>query len=1090
VKLIRVTILFALLIAGAATADDASRLRDGGPPTGIRLAGTEAASVESKVYIVQLRTPSASEYHVSSAMRAAGKPGPGILRSLPAFNKNSAAIQSHMQRLATEQMNVIASASPNIEAIYSYRYALNGFAARMTPAEANKVEHMQEVLRIWEDEVRPLATNFSADFLGLFDPSAGLRGPEGLDGDGIVIGVIDSGIAPQHPALQDTVEADRPNACQGVWAEASLLGKWLCRIYDKQEDVLVFDPPENWNGECETGPQFATTDCNNKLIGARFFVEGAQATGPIDSGEILSPRDVDGHGTHTATTAAGNRVKASIFGTSFGRVEGMAPMARISVYKACWLRPGGTRANCNTSDLANAIDMAVADGVDIISYSVGSSLFTVTAPDDLALMAAAKAGILSVVAAGNEGGEGEDEPARITSPAGNPAVITTGASSRDGEHSLEAMQVSSPPAIAGKYAVKEASFTPPLIDRDPIEGQLVLVDDGDTARDDGNLGTTFDACQPLINSSEVSGNIAFIQRVGCDFDVKVANAESAGAIAVVVFNVSGSPIVMIGDSVGIDIPALMVGAGDGNLFLDELNNDSVIDVVLDKSFFLTEADTGNNMGSFSSRGPGPVADILKPDVTAPGINILAGSTPDAANSVSGELFAFLTGTSMSTPHVAGIAALLKQAHPDWSPAAIKSALMTTAYQNVTLSDGTTPATPFDFGSGHIDPNKANDPGLVYDIKKADEYDAFSCGVDPPEDEDMIERCDDLQESFSLEPADLNQPSISVSEMISTRTVTRTVTNVSDTSETYNAEIVLPFGIDVQVTPATLTVNPGQSATYDVTFTYVSGRLDFYRFGSLTWVSSDHAVRSVLSIRPLSVLAPGDVIVTDASDSGSDSFLVTFGYTGTYKPGVHGLNLPFVEPDVFIPEDPEKTFSRTKTFGVNEHIIIVPDGEAFLRFSLFDGLTDGNPDDLDLYVYHCSFDKDCLFLDNYTKIGQSGGATSTEQVDKLSPEGGTYAVYVHAFETDNEFETDNVTGGPGAIYTLLAWSFGIDKDNMTANGPDSVNAGETEEVTVTWSNLDLGTIYLGGISHKRDDNIVALTVISIETNLPPEKITKR
>ena len=1068
-KLIKLTILFGMLVAGIAGADHESRLRDGGPATGFRLAGTEGANSESKVYIVQLKSPSASEYHVSSATRAAGKPGPGKLLSFPRFDKNNAAIQSHLQRLATEQTNVITSAGPNIEAIYSYRYAMNGFAARMTPAQANKVEHMQEVLRIWEDEVRPLTTNFSADFLGLFDPSIGLRGPEGLDGDGIVIGVIDSGVAPQHPALQDTREADRPRACESAWGETSLLGRWLCSRYNRMEDVLIFDPPENWNGICETGPQFVETDCNNKLIGARFFDSGARATGPIDPGEIFSPRDVDGHGTHTATIAAGNRVKASIFGTFLGKVEGIAPGARVSVYKACWLRPGATRASCNSSDLANAIDMAVADGVDIINYSVGSSLLTVTAPDDIALMAAAKAGILAVVAAGNEGSD--PDRVTITSPAGNPAVITTGASSREGQHSLEAMQVDTPSAIAGKYAVKEASFTPPLIDRDPIEGQLVLVDDDSIATVDGTTGTTFDACQSLINSSEISGNIAFIQRGGCDFDVKVANAESAGAIAVVVGNLSGSPIVMIGDSVGIDIPALMVGAADSNLFLDELNNDEVINAVLDKSFFLTEADTGNNMGSFSSRGPGPVADILKPDVTAPGINILAGNTPDAVNSVSGESFAFRTGTSMSTPHVAGVAALLKQAHPEWSPAAIKSALMTTAYQDVTHSNGTTQAIPFDFGSGHIDPNKASDPGLVYDIT-ADEYDAFSCGVGSP---DITQaRCDELEANgFSLEPADLNQPSISVLEMIVTSTVTRRVTNVSESTETYNAEIVLPPGIDVQVTPANLTVSPGQSATYDVTFTYLSGLLDAINFGSLTWVSSEHSVRSVLSIRPLSLLAPGDVIVTDASDSGS--FLVEFGYSGIYSPDAHGLNLPFVEPDVFIPEDPEKTFSRTKTFGVNEHIIIVPDGEVFLRFSLFDALTDGNPDDLDLYMYHCPSSLDCLFLDNYTKIGQSGGATSTEQVDVFPPEGGAYAAYVHAFETDN------VIGGPGAIYTLLAWSFGIDQGNMTATGPTFVNTGTTEEVTINWNNLVLGTIYLGGISHNTPDGPVALTVISIETN---------
>ena len=1058
-KLFRLTILFALLVAGAATADDASRLRDGGPPTGIRLAGTEAASVESKVYIVQLRTPSASEFHVSSATNVVGKPAPGQILSLPVFDKNDAAVQSHLVRLETEQTRVIRGAGPNIEPIYRYRYTINGFAARMTPAEANKVEHMPEVLRIWEDEVRPLSTNFSADFLELFDPTVGLRGKSQLDGEGIVIGVIDSGIAPQHPALQDTRETDRPGLCESTWSETSLLGRWLCKRYDQMEDVLVFDPPDTWNGACEAGPQFAETHCNNKLIGARFFVDGAQATGPIDSGEIFSPRDVDGHGTHTATTAAGNKVKASIFGTFLGRVEGIAPGARVAVYKACWLRPGATRASCNTSDLANAIDMAVADGVDIINYSVGSSLFTVIAPDDIALMAAAKAGVLTVVAAGNEGPNFDT----ITSPAGNPAVITTGASSRDGQHSLEALQITAPPAVAGKYAVKEASFTPRLLDRGSIEGQLVVADDDDTATIDGTTGTIFDACQSLINSSEISGNIAFIQRGGCDFDVKVANAENAGAIAVVVFNLSGNPIVMIGDSVGIDIPALMVGAADGNLFLDEINNDQTIDVVLNKSFFLTETDTGNNMGSFSSRGPGPVADILKPDITAPGINILAGSTPDAANSVSGELFAFLTGTSMSTPHVAGIAALLKQAHPDWSPAAIKSALMTTTYQDVTLSDGTTPAIPFDFGSGHIDPNKASDPGLVYDVT-ADEYDAFSCGVASP---DIAQtRCDELQTSgFSFAAADLNQPSISVSELTSTRTVTRRVTNVSDLSETYTAEIVLPPGIDVQVTPASLTVSPGQSATYDVTFTFVSGPLDFYRFGSLTWVSSDHAVRSVLSIRPLSVTAPGDIIAFGGS--GSVTFPVEFGYSGTYSPGVHGLNLPLIL-DGFVAEDPDKTFTFRTTNGVTAHLIDVPSDQLFLRFAMFDALTDGD-DDLDMYVYYCPDGVNC------TKIGQSGGATSEEQFDLVLPGAGRYAVFVHGFETDN------VAGGPGSNYTLLGWSFGLidDQGNMTASGPAIVTAGTTGDVTVTWGGLAPDTIYLGGISHNTPDGLVSLTVISVE-----------
>ena len=245
--------------------------------------------------------------------------------------------------------------------------------------------------------------------------------------------------------------------------------------------------PEGWKGVCESGERFATRpDCNNKLIGARYFVDGAQASGLLDEGEIFSPRDVDGHGTHTATTAAGNRVKASIFGAFIGRVEGVAPRARVAVYKACWLRPGDQRASCNTSDLANAIDAAVADGVDIINYSVGSSMLQLTEPDDLALMAATKAGVLAVVAAGNEG----PNLGTIGSPAGGPWVITAAASSRKGQNSVEALEVTVPPSIAGKYAVKEANFTPALKDNGPVKGDLVLVDDDDDTLEDGGSGTT------------------------------------------------------------------------------------------------------------------------------------------------------------------------------------------------------------------------------------------------------------------------------------------------------------------------------------------------------------------------------------------------------------------------------------------------------------------------------------------------------------------------------------------------------------------------------------------------------------------------
>ena len=1054
-KLIRLLLLVTVLLSVSAFAQFETSLRDAGSLGGIRLAGSDDPNLR-KVYIVQLKTPSAADFHAVRFGQVAKTGAPNQPRVR--FDKTSSAIQGYAAHLATEQDKVLASAGAGTELIYRYQYGLNGFAARMHPSQAHKLENLPDVLRVWEDEIRPLATNYSLDFLGLFDPEKGLRGTPGLDGDGIVIGVIDSGIAPEHPSLADTREADRPRLCQGSWAENSLLGRWLCRRFDKLEDTLQFDPPENWNGTCQLGEQFTAEACNNKLIGARWFVSGAEATGPIDEGEIRSARDVDGHGTHTTTTAAGNRVKASIFGSFIGRIEGVAPRARVAVYKACWLRPGDQRASCNTSDLANAIDAAVADGVDIINYSVGSSLVSVTAPDDLALMAATKAGVFTVVAAGNEG----PNLGTIGSPAGGPWVLTAAASSRDGKTTLEALEIKTPPGIAGKYAIKEANFTPALSERGPLNGDLVLADDGEDILADGGAGTLSDACEPLINSSDVADNVALIQRGSCSFDVKITNAADAGAIAAIVYNIAGDPIVMNGDSGLSDIPAVMIGQADGNLILAEFDAGNLVTVLLDKDLFLTEKDTGNVMGSFSARGPGPSPDILKPDVTAPGINILAGFTPDAANAAPGENFAYLTGTSMSTPHVAGVGALLLQAHPDWSPSAIKSALMTTAHQDLTGSDGATAALPFDYGAGHIVPNDSVDPGLVYDVT-ADEYDAFACGIASPGVTE--ERCNELSAmGHSFAGADLNQPSIAIERLANERTVSRRVTSVSDESATYVANVVAPAGIGVTVVPASITVGPGQTATFDLTFSFESGPLDLWRFGSLTWDDGTHSVYSTIAIRPISVTAPAEVTAFGAD--GSLSFPVEFGYTGAYNAGVHGLRLPLIL-NGFVDNDPTKTFSFRTNNGVTAHLIDVPVEQAYLRFALFDTLTDGD-DDLDMYVYYCPDNINC------TKIGDSGEATSQEEFNVLLPAAGRYAVLIHGFETDQ------LSGGIGANYTLLGWSFGLfdDQGNMTTSGPAFVNAGTTENIVVNWTGLLPDTIYLGGVSHNTPQGLSAITVIRI------------
>ena len=233
-----------LLPALNINAQDEPAIRSAGA---ILLTGNEDPAT-SKVYIVQLRSPSAAEYYASFEKKTRAS-HLNSKSSIPRFEKNSAAIKTYAARLDEEQQRVLSASGRGTRKLYSYKYGLNGFAARMSVADAQKLEGHPEVLNVWEDEVRPMATSHSSLFLGLFDIDGGLRSEHALDGDGVVIGIIDSGIAPEHPALLESRGADRPGACQSTWSETTLLGRWLCKKYTKLPDVLDFEEPEDWDGE-------------------------------------------------------------------------------------------------------------------------------------------------------------------------------------------------------------------------------------------------------------------------------------------------------------------------------------------------------------------------------------------------------------------------------------------------------------------------------------------------------------------------------------------------------------------------------------------------------------------------------------------------------------------------------------------------------------------------------------------------------------------------------------------------------------------------------------------------------------------------
>jgi hypothetical protein len=721
-----------------------------------------------------------------------------------------------------------------------------------------------------------------------------------------------------------------------------------------------------------------------------------------------------------------------------------------------------------------AIDDAVADGVDLINYSVGSLETDLDAPDDLALLDALDAGVLTVVAAGNDGPELDT----IGSPSSAPWVLTTAASTQDGEFFDDGIEITEPPDLAGAIVMREASFTPPLTRDDPIEEQLVTADDGVGTRNGTAAGSIRDACETLVNSSAMEGRIALIERGGCEFQIKIANAEDAGAIAVVVYDNSGPPTVMNGDSGSVSIPAVMIGNEDGQALVDRLaadateggaeTDDEIVTVRLARGIFASVPGSPNIVADFSSRGPSlSDANFVKPDVTAPGVDILAGQAPDVANGLRGETFQYMSGTSQSAPEVAGVAALLKEAHPTWSPAALKSALMTTTYVEVERTDGA-PADAFDMGAGHIDPNRAFDPGLVYESSYTD-YAAYLCGL--PEPPFAAADCAaHAAAGRTTSAVDLNLPSIGVAELISGDVVRRRVTNVGPPA-TFTAELIEPPDLDVVVEPPTLVLGTGQTAEFSVRFVDQGAERGFWSFGELAWASSTHRVESPLAVMPVTVRTPPEVFLTGRQ--GSTAVPIGFGYSGAYGALVHGLRLPTLDADGqvprgFVDDDATNNFTFREGNGVTLHMLDVPANQLLLRVALFDEHTDGQ-DDLDLFLFHCS-NNQC------SELARSDGVTSDEQIDVPLPQAGSYALLVHGFETDQ------VAGGPGANYSLFTWSIGLNDTvgNMNVAGPAAAVNGERVDLTLQWSGLEPGSRYLGAISHTTPDGLYDATVINVVT----------
>lgn len=988
---------------------------------------TDAQSIDSRLESILDHKANSWSYVVLMAQDpAVSYEGeiPGYKKTKPKkgkkFNKKNVHVKKYRKFLKNKHDSALQAAniSPS-QRTYDYSTVLNGFAARLTPLQAKRLAKLPDVVRVLPDVIRHKNTDNVPAFLGL--TAGGGPWKKGLTGKNVIVGIIDTGIWPEHPSFAD----------DGSYIELRT-GSIACEF-----------------GNASHNADDSPFICNNKLLGAYQMLSTYRSYIGADPDEFDSARDDDGHGTHTASTAAGNAgIDASIFEIPRGTVSGVAPRARIIAYKGLG-KLGGF-----SSDLAAAIDQAVADGVDVINYSIGGGP-SLTGADDMAFLFAADAGVFVATSAGNSGpGDGS-----MGGPASVPWLTAVGANTQD------------------RAFISEITLNGPGTPPEGLWGGSVtqgidhynLVDAAGTADAQGDdTGECLSAFIPgTFNPDDavLCNNFDF----GVSRPQRVANVAEGGAGAVIFHN---SALVNMTPTDNHSLPTVHMLHEVGNPLKDYLAahpGKITISFTQSETAFADEDPrvVPHMMASFSSRGPNPVAmDIIKPDVTAPGINILAGASPiHVGAEAQDELFQAIMGTSMSGPVAAGAFALIKQARPSWSPAIAKSALMTTAHQEVLKEDGVSPADPFDMGAGHIYPGgkvkkgSVFEPGLAYDAGFL-EYLGFLCDAEPAVFIDPGATCANLESlGVPISARDLNLASIGIAELPGLVTVQRTVTSVAKEKgwRRFQVEVEAPLGYDVDVSPSSIRLKRGQTANYSVTVTNVNAPIGEWHFGSLTWGDrgGQYKVYSPIAVRAELFSAAG--LVEGSGEDGSASFDVHFGYTGTYSASAHGLEAATVTTD-YVVQDPDQSFDPNDGYS-NLHEFNIS-ASAFFRIALPPEATEADAD-LDIFVY----DPD----GNLAASSTNGG--TDELIDIESPMDGTWQVYVHGWAAP----------GGDSDYDLYSWLISATPGGslVVDSAPTSAVLGESATIDLNWSGATSGMWYLGAISHTGDSSVMDLTLINVD-----------
>ncbi|MBF8186824.1 S8 family serine peptidase [Nonomuraea sp. K274] len=988
--------------------------------TGLALAGVawplpvsaEAGSAEQKTYIVQMAPAPVATYEGDVAGLATTKPQQG-----EKIDPRSTEVTKYVDHLRGRHDAALKKAGGGRK-LYDYVYSYGGFAAKLTESQAARLRSVQDVVAVTEDRKVTVETSSTPAFLGLDDRdglwrrAGGTTGHNGA-GEGLVIGVIDTGVAAASRSFAGKDASGKP-----------------------------FHPVRGFHGECAADSKDASWQhemCNGKVVAARHFNAGWGGDEAVKAQlpwEFASPYDYNGHGSHTASTAGGNHgVAASGAAQAFGAVSGIAPRARIAAYKALWSVEDASTANGYYSDLVAAIDQAVADGVDVINYSVSGTRTDFLDPAEMAFLSAAEAGVFVAASAGNEG------PAASTVAHPSPWVTTVAA----GTHNRAvqgSVTLGDGTAYSGSSLAAKAGPAP-FVDATAVAlpgANPTLVAQCYAARDNGG--------EPVLDPEKVKGKIVLCDRgVTARLNKSVAVAE-AGGVGMVLANVDHN-------SLNADlhvIPTVHISDKDRQAVKTYAASDGAT-ATIDQAKITTDA-PAPYVAAFSSRGPlgAGGGDLLKPDLMAPGQDILAATAPAGNN---GAEFGIFSGTSMAAPHVAGLAALLKDLNPRWSPMAIKSALMTSG-TDILDGKSTDPSVIFSQGAGHVAPNTAADPGLVYD-SGIEDWIAFLCATTKGV---SAEICDALAEKgHSLDPSDMNGPSIAVGRLTGTQTVTREVTNVGRGKATYTAAVTGLDGVTTTVTPDRLTLRPGQTKSFKVSFTGATAPLNGYLGGQLTWSDRRHDVRIPLVVRPVQETwgaVYGGAGATDTAEytaldpKGERLYVAGASYEavpGVFKPrfgivaydaatGAEAWNATYVGPG--------------GTSDEPSGIEVSPDGSKVFVTGLSEG--DGTKGDGATIAYEAATGKE-LWVARH-----NGAANAVDHANALAVAPDGKSVYVTGFESLG-------VGGKDDYFTIAydaetgrqSWLTHFDGPGAGTDDPRAIKVGpDGSKVFVTGQSRGVGT----------------------------------